>query len=199
MVDYICFVCHKIFDEPIYLPCLCKISICKEHTTLTSNRDSNFSINCPKCNLSFNIVSIYDPKKENTLLKRQIENSFHLSPSIKQLKKDFDSCLDSMNNLTNELRQNIDEFSLVQANHFENVRRDIDIRRETLLQGLALGKEVLNETYVIENINEQSQKLIEQIEMAEKAFRQSFNREIKYSIFKYFKFLGSICYTVFLK
>jgi len=90
-----------------------------------------------------------------------------------------------MNNLANELRQNIDEFSLVQANHFENVRRDIDIRRETLLHDLACGKEVLNETYEIENINDQSQKLIEQIEMAEKSFRQSFNREIKYLIFKY--------------
>jgi len=159
MLDYICFVCHKIFDEPIYLPCLCKISICKEHALSTSNRDSNLNLYCPKCNSSFNIGSIYDPKRENATLKRQIDNSFHLSPVIKQLKKDYNSCLDSMNNLANELRQNIDEFSLVQANHFENVRRDIDIRRETLLHDGACGKEVLNETYEIENINKQSKKL----------------------------------------
>ncbi len=49
----------------------------------------------------------------------------------------------------------IDEFALTQADHFENIRRDIDIRRESLIQ--ELEKQRKNEE--IEELNRKSREM----------------------------------------
>ena len=69
------------------------------------------------------------------------------------------------------------EFSLTQADHFENIRRDIDIARETLLQEIYDNNSVNSSKE--EQIQKQSIDMIKQVECTEEAFRANFNREIQ--------------------
>ena len=114
------------------------------------------------------------------MLQRQIENSFHLSSQIKTTKNECEKCLTDMESLIERLNMKINEFSLIQADHFENVRRDVDIKRETILNALLLNKSSRDSEQMIGKINEQSERMIKQVEMAEREFRQSFNKEIRY-------------------
>ena len=73
------------------------------------------------------------------------------------------------------------EFSLTQADHFENIRRDIDIARETLLQHIYDNAESNSgsmKNFKEEQIQKKSIDMIKQVECTEEAFRANFNREI---------------------
>jgi hypothetical protein len=70
------------------------------------------------------------------------------------------------------------EFSLTQADHFENIRRDIDIARETRLQEIYENNNSANNSKE-EQIQKQSIDMIKQVECTEEAFRANFNREIQ--------------------
>jgi hypothetical protein len=79
--------------------------------------------------------------------------------------------------MSNEYNDKILEFSLKQADHFENLRRDIDIARETLL--LEIYETKKNNGNYLEQIQKQSEDMIKQIELLEEAFRSNFNKELK--------------------
>jgi WD40 repeat protein len=68
------------------------------------------------------------------------------------------------------------EFLLVQANHFENIRREIDIKRETLFKLIyeteKYDGKVLNQ--MIESINRESAQMIAKTEIIENSFRNNF-------------------------
>ena len=55
----------------------------------------------------------------------------------------------------------IEEFSLTQADHFENVRRDIEIRRESFIQELVRQG---NNDEKIKQLNANSEEMIEKCE-----------------------------------
>jgi hypothetical protein len=79
--------------------------------------------------------------------------------------------------MSNEYNEKILEFSLKQADHFENLRRDVDIARETLLLEMYETNKY-NGKY-LEQIQKQSEDMIKQIELLEEAFRLNFNNELK--------------------
>ena len=89
--------------------------------------------------------------------------------------------------LSNKFSKKISKFSLLQYDHFNEIKNEIDIKRETLLMH---ANNMLAKTYntnsddeelcqkLLDNINKTSAKMIEQIECAENNFKNNFNRLI---------------------
>ena len=164
--EYVCFICHKIFKDPIYLSCSCKKSVCNEHI-----QAKNDKVECSTCQQTF-YFSIFE-SKENSMLKQQIENCFHLNTQIKKLKNECEKCLSNMTSFIERFNLNINEFSFTQADHFENIRRDIDLKREIILNNL--NHKDASSIQTFKQINEQSKAMVRQIEVTEQNFRQKFN------------------------
>ena len=89
--------------------------------------------------------------------------------------------------LSNKFSKKISKFSLLQYDHFNEIKNEIDIKRETLLMHAnnMLAKtcntnsddEELGQK-LMDNINKTSAEMIEQIECAENNFKNNFNRLI---------------------
>jgi hypothetical protein len=104
-----------------------------------------------------------------------------MSREEKKLNNQIDLLLDECEKLSVNLRQKLDEFSVTQYDHFLNIRRDIDIRRETLLVAAHSNKnsnKMLNDKelkLIVDNVNEQSAEMIRRVETFEGDFRVNFN------------------------
>ena len=131
--DLVCGICKKIFRDPIFLPCHC--TICKEHIDdIAKNSQKNDSspskIECQFCKEEFDLPS--KGFTENTRLKMIIEKSAHLSTEEKDLKKGIESNALVYERLVKELEQKEKEFEVMRYEHFAEIRRSIDLRREAL-------------------------------------------------------------------
>ncbi len=76
----------------------------------------------------------------------------------------------------NKLKGKCDELSILQADYFENIRREIDIKRETLTHDIMNknGNEDEKHREMLARISQQSIQMISQVEMHEEAFRRNF-------------------------
>ena len=116
-----CPQCTRIFRDPIVLPC--GHTLCKEHLR------SSTTIECLLCQREFinlnensfvtNIVVANLVKDENFLSSDEHD----CKQSIKELLSSFEQCLD-------ELSQSQSGFELEFFDHFQEIRRGIDIHRE---------------------------------------------------------------------
>ena len=89
--------------------------------------------------------------------------------------------------LSNKFSKKISKFSLLQYDHFNEIKNEIIIKRETLLMHV---NNMLAKTYntnsddeelgqkIMDNINKTSAEMIEQIECADNNFKNNFNRLI---------------------
>ena len=183
--EFICDQCHKIQKDPIYLPCRCS-SICKFHI-VTNNEKA--TITCQACHKMFLIEGggggnqFKEIFKENFPLKKLIENDFHLSDDEKKFKFILTKYVNDLENDINELQHKCAEFSLTQYDHFANIRREIDIKRETIIQEIYGCDEDDNErkfnnsnSFLLDEIHRYSTKMISQVECVEEAFRLNFNK-----------------------
>ena len=96
----------------------------------------------------------------------------HLNESVRKIKVKFENKLE-------EIKLNETEFSIKIYEHFNAIKNDIDIKRETLLQSLYKEKEERdddNDTKVVQRL---SANLIEQTEIAEEMFRKNLQNKIK--------------------
>jgi hypothetical protein len=104
-----------------------------------------------------------------------------LSREEKKIKTQIDLLLEKCEKLNVNLRQKLDEFSVTQYDHFLNIRRDIDIQRESLLVAAHSEKntnKILSDKelkLIVDNINEQSVEMIKRVEKLEGDFRANFN------------------------
>ena len=104
-----------------------------------------------------------------------------MSREERKLNTQIDSLLDECEKLSVNLRQKLDEFSVTQYDHFLNIRRDIDIRRETLLVAAHSDKntnKILTDKelkLIVDNLNEQSAEMIRRVETFEGDFRVNSN------------------------
>lgn len=77
----------------------------------------------------------------------------------------------NLENVKNSLQERIDEFPLTQYDHFSNLRREIDIKRETLLEKIFKN----NEKYSFDEVNKLSSQLIKRVENIEEEFQKNFS------------------------
>jgi hypothetical protein len=175
--EYACTLCDKILKKPISIhECTCdrQLNVCKEHVfTENSNKKRKSSLECPKCHCAIETSKIL----ENELLTKQIENYEYLSHDEKQLKLNLDKIFEKLKDVTRELKVKIDEFSLVQADHFESMRREIDIRRESLIQEIFLNEDQSNKR--LDALQCQSSEMIERVKTFEREFRANFSTNLK--------------------
>ena len=167
-INFICVLCQKILQHPLSLNCSCRITICQEHTL------KHLPLKCPKCS---QLIYTHD-LNSNKLLKHQLDAYEHLTRDEREFKQRQEKIIDEIRALNVRLMEKISEFSLYQANHFEAIRCDIDIRREILLQELLKRKESLD------IVNRESGDLIKQIEIVEIEFRKNFQQNVQPNLVK---------------
>lgn len=107
----------------------------------------------------------------NSIKKRKLTQDFP------KFEKIFSKKISEIDDILIRFTQKIAEFSLIQADHFESIRREIDIKRECLIQDIYLNKKIdLNRLNLIQK---QSHDMIKEIEQLENEFRSNFDQNIK--------------------
>ena len=179
---YNCYLCHKILVQPILLPlCPCELNVCKKHLVGGGGfKKKRSSFECLICNYLYELPLSFG-LEENKTLKDAIEHLAYMTIEEKELKKDVDRLFEEIENIISEFNHKIEEFSLTQADHFMNLRCDIDIRRETLIENIHFGNmdDAASSEKLISDLNEKSADLIKRLEDYEKEFRQNFEQNVK--------------------
>ncbi len=123
--DFVCLICNNILKDPIHLPCYC--TICHKH--LTDGSVKNGLIKCEKCKKNFLVKDI--EIIENNFAKIVLDAELHLSNCEKLMKRDIHVLFNKLQNLKDEFSQN-KEVELNCHEHFSELKRQIDVRREEL-------------------------------------------------------------------
>jgi hypothetical protein len=171
--DLVCCLCSKILKRPIQLEkCSCKkkLNVCKEHLISINEKLDTFA--CSKCQ---HVYDLSLPLVENDLLSKNIQEFIYLNDQEKEIKFSTEKLLKELEVLISDFNGKMEEFSLTQADHFENLRRDIDIRREMFIQELVRQRN----DEKIKQLNANSEKMIEKVEKFEREFRQNFDQNVK--------------------
>ena len=123
--DFVCLICSRIFKNPISFPC--GFTICSGHLNDKEVLKTN-TIRCEACNVNYNV------KETNFRTNRNIENMlsrlFHLSVEEISLKQQIEQKIAEFYQLYDELREKNSLLERVVTDHFVELRRNIDIRRE---------------------------------------------------------------------
>jgi hypothetical protein len=129
--DFLCKICDKIQKQPVTLPCMCA-SVCKQHI------DNSQTIKCPECDQTHNVPPV-DGFIENKLMRNLIEKNYYLSEEERKLKVSLEKDLHELNELLDEFKLKTSEFAVTQSDHFAGIKRDIDVKRETLIERIHKG------------------------------------------------------------
>ena len=119
-----CKHCSKIFKKPISLPC--GHSLCQEHLI-----ESNHSIKCITCDKEF--ILNQDMFALNHVVNDLINDEMFLSENERNLKAKIQNSFVKLNKLNNELdetQQTFRNFEMEFYEHFQEIRRQIDLHRE---------------------------------------------------------------------
>ena len=134
--DFQCQICLKILKEPTFLPCKC-INICREHIDelIKKSKKKSHSLKCNKCHKNFKHEETFDDMFiENLTIKHLIDTHSYLSDEELELKMNLEKTLSQLETLILNLNQVLFQFSITQYDHFLNMRRDIDVKREILIE-----------------------------------------------------------------
>jgi hypothetical protein len=127
--DFVCSFCKKILKNPINLPCF--DIICEHHLKEASVLHDK-SIQCATCKVTFNVdTHTFVP---NRLLKNLLEKQFYLSDEEKDLKKSLENSLQDFFKLSEGYHQAKNAIGLKTHEHFQEIRFQIDLRRENLIE-----------------------------------------------------------------
>ena len=126
--DLLCMICDKILNKPVTLPCSC--TMCQIHVNEFCKKHKKISIACQSCT-----KEIYIPEQGfeiNKIIKNLIEKDVHLSKKEKEIKKSTTKALNELERLFAEFKCKESEFELTNFEHFATIKRNIDLRRESL-------------------------------------------------------------------
>jgi hypothetical protein len=127
-VDFTCLICSKIFKSPFVLPC--GDTICEEHLNESQVLKNN-SIKCKSCEEVFEVKNnqMIRPNKSFQML---IQKELFLSDAEKVMKKSLEDTIENFYQLSEQLQESKNIFDLDCHNHFQEIRRKIDVQREEL-------------------------------------------------------------------
>jgi hypothetical protein len=169
-----CSYCSKIFKEPIELPC--DDYVCEEHLTETNVVKQN-KIECATCKKSFEING--ETFKSVKPFKRLLDDQVYLSDEEINLKLKIKESLDVFYKIYEEFISNRSKVSLDCKNHFQEVRRQIDLTREKLKENIdVIAMEMIDKTNEFEMSYLKS--LNDNIEVSLKMFeKKNYDVELK--------------------
>jgi hypothetical protein len=122
-----CSYCSKIFKDPIELPC--NHNLCKGHLT----EKDLVKQNKIKYGESKNDFQIKDNDfKSTTLVNKLLDEHVYLSDEGVSLKKQIEESIRKFFQLYEEFTLNKTSLDLDVHNHFQEIRRNIDLHREKL-------------------------------------------------------------------
>ena len=165
---YICSVCQFVLSEPMTGPLTCScssITICRDHLQQLD------TFKCETCKKVSTILR--DAFKENVTLKNEMISQLgEVNTQRIELVlylKEIEAVMDGAN-------ERISHFALAKEDHYLNIKNDIDIRRETLLQeAIKRG----TDTEEVSHVNSSSEFLINQADTSSETFTSNLNRKIK--------------------
>jgi hypothetical protein len=124
-----CQYCTKILKQPMTLPC--GHTLCEEHL-----HDNNFvnenKIECVSCRRVFNLNECHLVQVE--IIQNLIREETYLSDEEKSLKSKLIESFSALNRLKQEFeseKETFRHFDLESLEHFQEIRRQIDIHRES--------------------------------------------------------------------
>lgn len=168
-----CQICLLILNQPVLLPCKClsPSSICKTHLTQTE-------FECRKCQTKLNL-NLIEPKYDEQILYK-LEQYHYLPHKQREIKLSLDAKVKRVkDNLDKEKEVSQNANTLKIADHFYDLRNQIDIVRETVLNELLKNSnEDTKLTPRIEEIQLLSEDFIEKIKQVEENFRKNYVLEI---------------------
>ena len=118
-----CSHCLKILKDPVELPC--GDLVCKEDLI-----ENAFQIKCLKCKQEFEIEK--DTIKYNKVAKQMLDEKVYLSDEEISLKEKIEESMKVFYKMYEEFILNKTKLDLDGHNHFQEVRRQIDLYREQL-------------------------------------------------------------------
>jgi hypothetical protein len=122
-----CSYCLKIYRKPVIL--LCNHSLCEEHL-----KDIDvLKVKTIQCNTCKQEIGLDENEfKTNEIVKNLIEKDMHLTEAEKNLKQFIEKSFNEGIRLNEELENNKRIFTLKCFEHFQEIRRKIDLQREEL-------------------------------------------------------------------
>jgi hypothetical protein len=122
-----CTYCSKIFKDPIELPC--NHNLCKGHLAEKNIVKQN-GIKCAECKQDFEIKD--NDFKINNLVKNLLDEHVYLSDDEVSLKKQIEDSIRKLHQLYEQFTLNKTNRDLAIHEHFQEIRRNIDLHREEL-------------------------------------------------------------------
>ena len=122
--DLLCSICELVFSEPVSLPCGC--TVCANHTRHVA------SVTCAVCEHEFEVPT--HGFQTNKCAKNILEKNGHLSDDEKALKLNIQGVIQRLETLVSSFKQSEADFELLCNDHFNELRRHVDIQREELKQ-----------------------------------------------------------------
>jgi hypothetical protein len=153
-----CYICKKIQKQPVYLPCLC-VSVCQHHIKDLIESQQKDSIKCFECLENFDVEK--DVFKPNKQLAKLLKLEDYLTEDEKRQKLDLIKNTENLMESYGNFKTDYTKFQAFRVDHFEEVRRKVELRRVEL----------------IEQIEEASKNLLEKLKEVE----ESFNTTVKES------------------
>ena len=122
-----CLNCSKIFRDPIELPC--KHNICKEHLVEKEVLKQN-KIKCFKCKQAFEVNG--NEFKSIEFLKQMLNDQIYFNEEEKHLKQKIEESIKHFYEMDENSISSKTQLDLDCHNHFQEVRRQLDMHREKL-------------------------------------------------------------------
>jgi len=167
-----CSTCLKILNKPVLLPCECS-SICHEHIDELIRVNIENSLTCEQCAKTFDLKNA--TFAENQILNNKIKSMEYLSIRERNVYRSSQNKLEQMEKLQNDHEEKLNEFTTAVVDHFNSLKNEIDIRRETVLEEMHNKNNNEDE----ETLLKESSELIERTEQGEETFLRNSNQKIK--------------------
>jgi hypothetical protein len=126
-LEYTCLICSKIYNEPIELPC--GDTICAVHLKEAAKNEKNH-IKCLNCSKIFPVKG--EQFSSNKFIQNVLKNEEYLSDEEKNLKHQLENFIESFIPLKEKLLAKKSLLTLKCYNHFQELRRQIDLHRECM-------------------------------------------------------------------
>jgi hypothetical protein len=125
--EFTCTYCKKIYRKPVILPC--NHCLCEEHL-MDIDVLKVKKIQCKTCRQEFGLDE--NEFKKNLIAQNLIEKEMHLTDIEKTIKHLREKSLNEGIRLNEELENNKRIFAIKCFEHFQEIRRKIDLQREEL-------------------------------------------------------------------
>ena len=135
--NFICNICSKFLNDPVYLPCHCYV--CNEHMLSKANK-----IKCLNCNEEFPKSKRF---KSNQLAKQFIDSDSHLNEEQKSTKQSITNMLSQFDFLLEGFKSNQATFEINVSKQFDKIRFKTDLQREELKKKIdEIALEMIDQT-----------------------------------------------------